>query len=48
MQLTITATLALATQCAPAIAPSTMLSIVSVESRFDPLAIGVNGLPRLP
>nr|WP_316629446.1 lytic transglycosylase domain-containing protein [uncultured Brevundimonas sp.] len=47
MELTVAATLALATQCAPTIAPSTMLSIVSVESRFDPLAIGVNGRPRL-
>lgn len=47
MPLTVAATLALAMQCAPAIAPSTMLSIISVESRFDPLAIGVNGSPRL-
>lgn len=47
MELTVAETLALATRCAPAVAPSTMLSIVSVESRFDPLAIGVNGRPRL-
>lgn len=47
MELTIAATLVFATECAPAIAPSTMLSIVSVESRFDPFAIGVNGSPRL-
>lgn len=47
MELTVGATLALATQCASAIAPSTILSIVSIESRFDPLAIGVNGQPRL-
>ncbi|OYX36572.1 MAG: hypothetical protein B7Y99_01015 [Caulobacterales bacterium 32-69-10] len=47
MELTVAATLALATQCAPAIAPSTMLSIVSVESDFNPLAIGVNGMPSV-
>jgi type IV secretion system protein VirB1 len=33
----------LAGQCAPAVAPETLVSIVSVESGFDPLAIGVNG-----
>src|SRR3990167_7991228 len=34
-------------QCAPAVAPETLLSVVQVESRFDPLAIGVNGKPRV-
>jgi type IV secretion system protein VirB1 len=37
--------LALALQCAPGVAPATMLAVVRVESAFDPLAIGVNG-PR--
>lgn len=39
--------LALAAQCAPAVAPETMMAIVQVESRFNPLAIGVNGRPRV-
>lgn len=39
--------LALAVQCAPAVAPETLLSIVQVESGFQPLAIGVNGAPRV-
>ncbi|MGA0608352.1 lytic transglycosylase domain-containing protein [Phenylobacterium sp. VNQ135] len=43
MSLSIAATLALAAQCAPDIAPETLLSVVHVESRFNPLAIGVNG-----
>jgi type IV secretion system protein VirB1 len=47
MALSLAAALALATQCAPAIAPETLLSIVQVESRFEPLAIGVNGSPRI-
>ena len=34
---------ALAAQCAPSVAPSTLLAVVRVESGFDPLAIGVNG-----
>jgi len=33
----------LAAACAPAVAPETLLSIVQVESRFNTLAIGVNG-----
>jgi type IV secretion system protein VirB1 len=33
----------LARQCAPAVAPETLLSVVQVESHFDPLAIGLNG-----
>jgi type IV secretion system protein VirB1 len=48
MALTLAAALALAAQCAPAVAPETLLSVVQVESRFDPLAIGVNGTPRMP
>lgn len=47
MALSLADTAALAAQCAPAIAPETLLSIVAVESGFDPLAIGVNGVPRL-
>jgi type IV secretion system protein VirB1 len=39
--------LALAAQCAPTVAPETMMAIVQVESRFNTLAIGVNGHPRL-
>lgn len=34
--------LALAQNCAPSTAPSTLAAIAHVESRFDPLAIGVN------
>jgi type IV secretion system protein VirB1 len=47
MPITLAAALALAAQCAPAVAPETLLSVVQVESRFDPLAIGVNGSPRI-
>lgn len=39
--------LSLVAQCAPAVAPETMMAIVQVESRFNPLAIGVNGRPRV-
>ena len=42
MVLSLVAAAALAAQCAPNVAPSTLLSIVQVESGFDPLAIGVN------
>lgn len=35
--------LALAQQCAPTVAPETLLSVVQVESSFNPLAINVNG-----
>ncbi|MBJ7483477.1 lytic transglycosylase domain-containing protein [Brevundimonas sp.] len=35
--------LALSTQCAPGVSPRTMAAIAHAESRFDPLAIGVNG-----
>jgi type IV secretion system protein VirB1 len=47
MTMSLAAALALAAQCAPSIAPQTLLSVVQVESRFNPLAIGVNGAPRI-
>ncbi len=47
MTISLAAALALAAQCAPTIAPQTLLSVVQVESRFNPLAIGVNGAPRV-
>ena len=47
MTLSLAAAVALAAQCAPSVAPETLLSVVHVESRFDPLAIGVNGVPRV-
>jgi type IV secretion system protein VirB1 len=47
MAITLAAALAFAAQCAPAVAPETLLSVVQVESRFEPLAIGVNGAPRI-
>ena len=47
MAITLAAALALAARCAPAVAPETLLSVVQVESRFEPLAIGVNGAPRI-
>jgi type IV secretion system protein VirB1 len=47
MTMTVAAALALAAQCAPSVAPETLLSVVQVESRFNPLAIGVNGAPRI-
>ena len=34
--------LALSQRCAPSVAPQTLAAIAHVESRFDPLAIGVN------
>nr|WP_314434002.1 lytic transglycosylase domain-containing protein [uncultured Brevundimonas sp.] len=40
--------LALAQTCAPAVSPRTLAAIAHVESRFDPLAIGVNRGPRPP
>jgi type IV secretion system protein VirB1 len=43
MPLDPTVVLALAAACAPQVSPDTMLSVVSVESGFDPYAIGVNG-----
>jgi type IV secretion system protein VirB1 len=47
MTLSLSVILALAEACAPTVAPETLLSVVHVESRFDPLAIGVNGKPRV-
>lgn len=47
MILAFPALLALAHQCAPGIAPEAILSIVTVESRRDPLAINVNGIGRI-
>ena len=44
--LDLAALLALSAQCAPAVAPATLVSVADVESRFDPLAIGVNSGPR--
>lgn len=35
--------LTLATSCAPAVAPTTLLAVAQVESGLNPLAIGVNG-----
>lgn len=47
MILTLPAVMVLAQQCAPGIAPEAILSIASVESSFDPLAINVNHVGRL-
>jgi type IV secretion system protein VirB1 len=47
MALSLADTATLAAKCAPAVAPQTLLSIVAVESGFEPLAIGVNGTPRI-
>lgn len=38
-----TALLALASQCAPSVAPETVLAIVQTESSGDPFALNVNG-----
>jgi len=38
---------AIATECAPWVAPQTLAAIVRTESQFQPLAIGVNGGGRL-
>jgi len=46
MPLPLSLVLALAEACAPQAAPQTLASIAQVESRFEPLAIGVNGAPR--
>lgn len=43
MILELATALTLAQQCAPAIAPETMLSLVNAESGFNPLALNVNG-----
>jgi type IV secretion system protein VirB1 len=46
--LSLPAALALAAQCAPGVAPETLLSVAHTESKFDPLAIGVNGAKNPP
>ena len=43
MLLDVATFLTLATACAPAVAPTTLLAVARVESGLDPLAIGVNG-----
>jgi type IV secretion system protein VirB1 len=47
MQVSLLTALALAAQCAPSVAPETLLSVVRVESGFNPLVIGVNGASRV-
>lgn len=47
MLIELSAALALAQQCAPAVAPETLLSVVRTESRFNPLAINVNSGVKL-
>lgn len=44
--LDLAAVLSLAQACAPSVAPQTLAAVAYVESRFDPLAIGVNRGPR--
>lgn len=46
MHIPLVTALALVAQCSPSVAPETMLSVVQVESGFDPLVIGVNGSSR--
>ncbi len=46
--LDLVAVLALSQVCAPSVAPETLAAISHVESRFDPLAIGVNRGGRRP
>lgn len=48
MILELAAVLTLAQRCAPTVAPETMLSVVKVESRFNPWAINVNGAADPP
>jgi type IV secretion system protein VirB1 len=48
MMLSIAAAAALAHQCAPSVAPETLLSVAHAESELDPLAIGVNRGPKAP
>ena len=47
MVMSLIAVTALAAQCAPAVAPQTLLAVVRVESGFDPLALHINGPVRL-
>ncbi|MEN5229718.1 lytic transglycosylase domain-containing protein [Brevundimonas naejangsanensis] len=44
--LDLAAVLLLSQTCAPGVAPGTLAAIAHVESRFDPLAIGINRGPR--
>jgi type IV secretion system protein VirB1 len=44
--LDLNAILSLSLACAPGVAPETLAAIAYTESRFDPLAIGVNAGPR--
>lgn len=46
MILSLAAVLTLAGQCAPAVAPETLLAVAAAESGFDALAVAVNGRPR--
>jgi len=43
MSLDPTLVLSLAAQCAPGVAPPTLLAVARAESALDPLAIGING-----
>lgn len=47
MPLDLSTFLAMASACAPAAAPSTLLAVARVESGVEPFAIGVNGQPGL-
>lgn len=47
MLIELSAALALAQQCAPGVAPETLLSVVRTESRYNPLAINVNSGVKL-
>lgn len=46
MILTLSALFSLAQQCAPAVAPETLLAVARTESGFDPLVVAVNGTPH--
>lgn len=46
--LDLNAILSLSLACAPGVAPETLAAVAWAESRFDPLAIGVNAGPRPP
>jgi len=46
--LSLAAALALSARCATSVAPETMLALIQTESRFEPLAIGVNGAASPP
>lgn len=51
MILPLASVVALAQQCAPSVAPETLVSVVHAESKFDTLAIGVNARgvrPEIP